>query len=81
VAAVRPGVIVCLGATAAQSIMGSSFRVTVDRGRFFETDLGPRLLATAHPSAVLRVPDKTDRERAYADLVADLSVASAAVTP
>src|SRR5258706_9996805 len=55
-ALVKPRIIVCLGATAAQSLMGSKFRVTVERGRFFETPWAPWLTATVHPSAILRMP-------------------------
>ena len=62
----------CLGATAAQALMGRAFLVTKQRGQVVESDLGPTL-TTLHPSAVLRAPD--DREEMYAGLVADLRVA------
>jgi uracil-DNA glycosylase len=72
-AAVRPELIVCLGATAAQSLLGSSFRISQHRGEVLDLpgDLGyaARIMATTHPSAVLRAPD---REEAYRALVADL---------
>jgi uracil-DNA glycosylase family protein len=71
-ALVKPRIIVCLGATAAQSLMGSKFKVTVERGKFFETPWAPWLTATIHPSAVLRMPDETARREARAQLVEDL---------
>ncbi len=71
IAVLQPRLVVALGATAAQALMGKSFKVTQERGKVF--DLPPtRLVATVHPSAVLRVPDK--REEAFAGLVADLTV-------
>ncbi|HVW84534.1 MAG TPA: UdgX family uracil-DNA binding protein [Bryobacteraceae bacterium] len=71
---VRPKLIVCLGATAAQSLMGSSFRVTRDRGKLFETRWSGRLLATIHPSALLRMPERDRAAREYELFLADLSV-------
>jgi uracil-DNA glycosylase len=69
--AVRPEVLVCLGATAAQALLGRQFRVTRERGRPVESDLAPHVLATIHPSAVLR---SDDRDREFQGLVADLKV-------
>ncbi|MFY9821932.1 MAG: UdgX family uracil-DNA binding protein [Thermoanaerobaculia bacterium] len=69
---VKPRIIVCLGATAAQSLMGPKFRVTVERGKFFETPWAPWLTATIHPSAILRIPDEAMKEEARAQLVEDL---------
>jgi uracil-DNA glycosylase family protein len=74
VARIGPELIVCLGATAAQALLGSAFRVTRDRGRLVPTELGPPAIATVHPSAVLRVEGTDERERAFAELVADLVV-------
>jgi DNA polymerase len=75
IAAVRPKLIVCLGATAAQSLMGPQFRITRDRGKLFtETEWAPALIATNHPSAILRVPDAEAREEAYRHFVADLMI-------
>jgi uracil-DNA glycosylase len=71
---VQPAVVVLLGATAAQAILGRSFRVTQDRGRVI--DGSPKLLATIHPSAILRAPDDAARRDAYAGFVADLRVAA-----
>jgi DNA polymerase len=75
IASVRPKLIVCLGATAAQSLLGPQFRITKDRGKIFtDTTWAPALLATNHPSAILRVPDEQGREDAYAHFVADLKI-------
>ena len=72
--AVRPRVIVCLGATAAQSLLGPSFRITQHRGEVLDLD-GRALVATTHPSAILRTPDD-ERDAAFARLVNDLSAAA-----
>jgi uracil-DNA glycosylase len=79
---VDPALIVCLGATAARALLGSSFRVTKQRGQVLElaTPVGIRpVLATVHPSAVLRATGE-DRDEAFAGLVADLRTARDAVT-
>lgn len=76
---VRPDLLVCLGATAAQAIFGPAFRVTRDRGRVLESKVSVRVLATVHPSALLRQPDQEAREREYARFVADLRAAWRAV--
>ena len=75
-AAVRPRVLVCLGATASQSLLGKQFRVTKERGRWLESDLAEYVTATIHPSAVLRERDTESRHRALAGLVADLKLAA-----
>src|SRR5437763_15398807 len=72
---VRPKLLVCLGATAAQSIFGPSFRVTLERGKVLESELAPKVLATVHPSSLLRQPDEESRQREYALFVADLRAA------
>ncbi len=74
VARIGPELIVCLGATAAQALLGSAFRVTRDRGKVVSTELGPPAIATVHPSAVLRAEGTDERELAFAELVADLVV-------
>jgi uracil-DNA glycosylase len=71
-AVVKPHVVVCLGATAAQALQGKSFRVTRQRGQLLPHTLAPFLLATVHPSSILRAPDGETRERWYAAFVADL---------
>ena len=72
IAAVKPKMIVCLGATAARSLMGKDFRLTQHRGEVLQSDWAPWVLATMHPSALLRIPDHEMRERAYADFLEDL---------
>jgi DNA polymerase len=74
-AVVRPDVLVCLGATAAQALLGRQFRVTRQRGEAVESPLAPVALATIHPSAILRA-DGADREAEYAAFVDDLRVAA-----
>jgi uracil-DNA glycosylase family protein len=72
-AVVEPRVLVCLGATAAQALLGRQFRVTRERGRPVESDLAEQVLATVHPSSILRSDPET-REREYAAFVEDLRV-------
>ena len=69
---VAPQVIVCLGATAAQSIMGKSFRVTKERGRPVKAPNGGTVIASVHPSSVLRAPDPAARVQAERDFFADM---------
>jgi len=76
VRSVEPEIIVCLGATAAQSLMGSAFRITRERGKILHAAWAPALLATYHPSAVLRAPDYESREKLRKEVVADLRVAA-----
>lgn len=74
---VNPEIIVCLGATAAQTLLGNSFRVTKMRGQWFEYEDGRKVIATIHPSAILRTPD-IDREQEYRHFVADLALVATA---
>jgi uracil-DNA glycosylase family protein len=76
---VEPKLVVCLGATAAQTIFGPAFRVTKQRGRLLESSLAKKVVATVHPSSLLRQPDEESREREYGKFVADLRVALKAV--
>jgi uracil-DNA glycosylase len=69
---VRPIGIVCLGATAAQALLGSDFKVTRQRGTFIESSLAPLVLATVHPSSLLRAPDPETRRRETDRFIADL---------
>jgi uracil-DNA glycosylase len=78
-AVVRPTALVCLGATAAQSLLGRQFRVSRERGRLLDSPLAPLTLATVHPSSVLRAPDADARLRERAELVADLRVVAEAL--
>jgi uracil-DNA glycosylase family protein len=75
-AVVRPQVLVALGATAATSLLGRGFRVTRDRGRFVSSPLAPYVLATVHPSSILRTRSDDERRAAMEGLVADLEVAA-----
>ena len=75
---VKPDVLVCLGATAAKSAFGSSFRITASHGVLLESKLAPKTLATIHPSAALRAPDSASRRKLYRQLVDDLRVAGRA---
>jgi uracil-DNA glycosylase family protein len=68
----HPDAVVLLGATAAQSIFGPSFRVTRERGKPLDSDIAPLVVATIHPSAVLRSRDSAARAQALDDLVSDL---------
>jgi DNA polymerase len=72
VVALAPEVIVCLGATAAKAILGASFRVTQQRGEFLPSPLAPHVMATVHPSSLLRAPDAATRRRETARFIADL---------
>jgi uracil-DNA glycosylase family protein len=74
VAAVQPKVIACLGATAARAVISRDFKVSVQRGRFVESPLAPRVFATLHPSALLRLRDEEEKEEAFRHFVRDLSL-------
>jgi DNA polymerase len=69
---VHPDVVVCLGATAAQAIMGKSFKVTKERGRVAKSPAGGTVIATVHPSSVLRAPDAAARAQAEKDFLSDI---------
>ncbi len=71
-ALVKPRVLVCLGATAAQALLGRSFKVSQQRGRFMPSSLAPRVTATVHPSSILRAPDEESRHSELERFVADL---------
>jgi DNA polymerase len=73
-AVVRPAVLVCLGATAAQSLLGRQFRVTQRRGEWVESDLAERVTATIHPSAILRQRDDESRHEEMSKFVEDLKM-------
>jgi DNA polymerase len=77
--AVKPRVLVCLGAVAAQGLLGSKVRVTKDRGKPLESQLAPVVMVTIHPSSILRERDAGARERAYSSFVDDLSVVAEAI--
>src|SRR5438045_5278611 len=77
---VKPKLLVCLGATAAQTVFGPSFRVTRERGKVLSSKLAPRTLATVHPSSLLRQPDEESRQREYKRFVLDLRAARRAAS-
>ena len=81
VAAVKPRVVVCLGATAAKAVIGPRFKVSAMRGKFVESPLAPRVFATFHPSALLRLRDAAEKEAAFRQLVGDLSLIREALGP
>jgi uracil-DNA glycosylase family protein len=72
---VRPSLVVAMGATAAQTIFGPSFRVMRERDKVLSSKLAPKVLATVHPSSLLRQPDEESRHREFKNFVADLRVA------
>ena len=69
---IKPDVLVCLGATAAQALLGRQFRVSKDRGRVVPSALAPHVLATVHPSSILRAPDEETRRAEMTRFIADL---------
>jgi uracil-DNA glycosylase family protein len=79
IALVRPRVIVCLGATAAQALLGRGFKVTQQRGTFVPSALAPRVTATVHPSSILRAPDDESRRAEMAEFVKDLKTVAKAI--
>jgi DNA polymerase len=72
IALVKPRVLVCLGATAAQALLGRGFKVTQQRGTFVASSLAPLVSATVHPSSILRAPDDESRREEMRAFVADL---------
>ena len=79
IALVKPRVLVCLGATAAQALLGRSFKVTKQRGEIVATPLAPLATATVHPSSILRAPDDESRRREMREFVTDLKKIALAV--
>ena len=80
IALVKPEVIVALGATAAQALLGPQFRVTKQRGQFIESTLAPYVMATVHPSSILRAPDDETRRLEYRHFVDDLKKLTPIIT-
>ena len=70
--AVKPRVLVCLGASAAQSLLGKQFRVTQQRGKVMPSSLAPQVVATVHPSSILRAQDDASRHAQMEEFVRDL---------
>jgi uracil-DNA glycosylase family protein len=71
---VHPKVIVCLGATAALSMVGRAVRITQERGKFFDTDSGAAVLITIHPSSIYRLREKDEQENEYRRFVAEMKL-------
>jgi len=69
---IQPQIIVCLGASAAQSIFGATYRLTKERGQFVRNSWAPHVTSTVHPSAILRAPDDEQRHIEYEKFVGDL---------
>lgn len=76
IARVKPEMIICLGATAAKALLGASFRVSQQRGVTVPSNLAPIVMATVHPSSLLRAPDEETRHREIARFTADLKAAA-----
>jgi len=72
----KPKVLVCLGATAAQALLGRNFKVSQERGRLVKSNLAPHVLATVHPSSILRSPDDETRHAEFKQFVDDLKEAA-----
>lgn len=79
IALVQPRVLVCLGATAAQALLGKAFKVSKQRGEFVPSSLAPLVTATVHPSSILRAPDDNTRREEMRRFVQDLKKVSAAL--
>jgi uracil-DNA glycosylase family protein len=78
---IKPRVLVCLGSTAAQSILGPDVRVLRDRGKFMESEFSAKTFVTVHPSSLLRAPDEEARAQNYALFLNDLRKVARALTP
>ena len=76
---IHPEVVVLLGATAAQALLGRTFRVTQNRGRFVDSQLAPHVLATVHPSSILRAPDDKTRHEEMRRFVEDMKMVASAL--
>ena len=70
---IKPKVLVCLGATAAQALLGRQFRVSLERGQFVQSPLAPFVMATVHPSSLLRAPDEETRRVETQRFIEDLA--------
>jgi uracil-DNA glycosylase family protein len=80
IALVKPRAIVCLGATAAQALLGREFKVTAHRGAFIPSPLAPLVLATVHPSSILRAPDEDSRHLEMKRFTDDLRAVARALS-
>jgi uracil-DNA glycosylase len=73
---VKPQILVCLGSTAAQSLLGRTFSVTRQRGQLIDSSLAPYVMATVHPSSILRTPDSKTRQLQMQAFISDLKAVS-----
>jgi DNA polymerase len=80
-AAIHPEILVCLGATASKALIGPDYRLMKEHGKILKTPWAPKLLATLHPSAVLRAEDRAGQDRLYGFLLTDLKLVAAELTP
>ena len=80
-AIIKPEIVVCLGATASKALLGPDYRLMKERGRILKTPWAPKLLATLHPSAVLRAEDRPGQDRLYGFLLTDLKLVAAELSP
>jgi uracil-DNA glycosylase family protein len=80
IALVQPRAIVCLGATAAQALLGRQFKVTAHRGELIASPHAPLVIATVHPSSILRAPDDESRHREMEQFTADLRTVARALS-
>jgi DNA polymerase len=76
----KPQLVVCLGATAAQALISPSFKVTKERGKLVPSSLAPHVMATVHPSSILRAPDGAARDREMKLFVADLKAVAKVIS-
>jgi DNA polymerase len=76
ISAIRPRIIVCLGATAAQALLGKEFSVMRQRGKFVPSPFAPRVMATVHPSSILRAQDDESRREQKQAFIRDLALAA-----
>jgi DNA polymerase len=79
IARIQPEALLLLGATASQAVLGSDFKLTQNRGKFVESDMANFVLATLHPSAIIRMPEATQRDLAFDSLVQDLRLVAETV--
>ena len=79
-AIVKPKALVCMGSTAAQALLGKQFKVTAERGKIVASPLAPVVIATVHPSSILRAPDEDTRHEEFRRFVADLKVVAKHLT-
>lgn len=75
----KPEVVVVMGATAAQALLGKNFKVTQERGKLLDSDLAPTVIATVHPSSILRAPDDEARHAEMARFIDDIRVVAGAI--